>query len=296
MWSRSVSLDPIGSAGCYEGYLLLTVPLPWPGDISDLPGIARLVALGRARGIRVQAICSAERAGAAMLYRRTPTGTGFTRYERTEVRVERNDSSIEAAEALLSGEVKVQVLTSDEAPRDVLVCTHGRRDRCCGSMGTSLFMDLQARTDQSCWSGIRLWRTSHTGGHRFAPTVLILPEGTLWAFMDAPSVEAVLARDGNTRSLAPCYRGCTGLATPEAQVLERVALMDSGWQVFDSCRSSIVEGDGSHVLECSWANGDTAQWRGHIQSHQVGPLPPCGGKVADGNTWTTSWSVAVPSS
>ena len=48
---------------------------------------------------------------------------------------------------------------------DVLVCTHGTRDTCCGSLGTRLWRDLDA-------GGATVRRTSHTGGHRFAPTAV----------------------------------------------------------------------------------------------------------------------------
>ena len=48
----------------------------------------------------------------------------------------------------------------------LLVCTHGGRDRCCGSDGTRLFQALFPPP------GVRVWRTSHTAGHRFAPTAI----------------------------------------------------------------------------------------------------------------------------
>ena len=53
-----------------------------------------------------------------------------------------------------------------------LVCAHGRRDACCARLGLPLFDALQASLPPE-----RLWQSSHLGGHRFAPNVLVLPAG-----------------------------------------------------------------------------------------------------------------------
>ena len=66
--------------------------------------------------------------------------------------------------------------TSGERADDVLVCGHGSRDRCCGSR------DALALTALAQGHPVR--RTSHLGGHRFAPTALLLPEGTAWGSLD----------------------------------------------------------------------------------------------------------------
>lgn len=53
----------------------------------------------------------------------------------------------------------------------VLVCTHGRRDRCCGRAGLPVYERLcQA-------AGMPIWQVSHVGGHRFAANVIALPHG-----------------------------------------------------------------------------------------------------------------------
>ncbi len=53
----------------------------------------------------------------------------------------------------------------------VLICTHGRRDRCCAKFGMPIYNALQAEL------GDAVWQTTHLGGHRFAPTLLTLPDG-----------------------------------------------------------------------------------------------------------------------
>ena len=53
----------------------------------------------------------------------------------------------------------------------LLVCTHGARDRCCALLGMPLYRALAAEIPG------RVWRSSHQGGHRYAPTVIVLPWG-----------------------------------------------------------------------------------------------------------------------
>ena len=55
-WARSQDLSPIGSAGHYQGYLLVEVPLPWPADISEIAELAGVAELALRAGLRLQAI------------------------------------------------------------------------------------------------------------------------------------------------------------------------------------------------------------------------------------------------
>jgi hypothetical protein len=61
---------------------------------------------------------------------------------------------------------------SDEAV--LLVCTNGRRDVCCAVEGRPLAGALAAVNPG------RVWETTHTGGHRFSPTAVLLPTGYLY--------------------------------------------------------------------------------------------------------------------
>ena len=53
----------------------------------------------------------------------------------------------------------------------LMVCTNGRRDRCCSELGRPVTAALAARWPEATWE------TTHLGGHRFAGTLLALPSG-----------------------------------------------------------------------------------------------------------------------
>lgn len=66
-----------------------------------------------------------------------------------------------------------------------LVCAHGRRDACCAAHGRPVASALAA-------AGHDVWETTHTGGHRFAATAVLLPDGLALGRLDtvAPSTLA----------------------------------------------------------------------------------------------------------
>jgi len=111
--------------------------------------------------------------------------------------------------------------------RELLVCTHGNRDICCGKFGFPAFHTLR-QLAASMLTPFRVWRTSHFGGHRFAPTALDLPDGRCWGHLEAEVLENLARRSGRVFPLRPFYRGWSGLSVYE-QVAEREIFMRQGW-------------------------------------------------------------------
>ncbi|MEV6391746.1 sucrase ferredoxin [Nocardia xishanensis] len=70
----------------------------------------------------------------------------------------------------------------------VLVCAHGKRDQCCALLGRPIAAALSAAHPG------QVWECSHTGGHRFAPAMVLLPSGLTYGRVDAAAAtEAVAA-------------------------------------------------------------------------------------------------------
>lgn len=86
-----------------------------------------------------------------------------------------------------------EVLTLLEETRDVvlLVCTNAKRDQCCAVRGRPVAAHAAAARPA------RVWECSHTGGHRFAPTGVLLPSGQTYARLTEQS--AVEAYDAERR-------------------------------------------------------------------------------------------------
>jgi len=195
--------------------------------------------------------------------------TDGARFERFELLVDPSEV-VDAALAVLGEPARTDGTT------DVLVCSHGRRDRCCGSLGTSLAQELIS-DPRPLGEQVRVWRTSHTGGHRFAATAIVLPHGTAWAFCDAELLERVAQREGPIESLLWRYRGCSGLSSPAVQVLERAVLNEMGWPLFDmSRRGNELGQDRVEFVVDDVVRGHSVVWEATVRVAREVLIPDCG--------------------
>jgi hypothetical protein len=89
----------------------------------------------------------------------------------------------------------------------ILVCTNGKRDRCCAVLGRSLALDL---VETAAAANGELWEADHLGGHRFAPTAVILPTGYVYGRLDAETALAALGGAAHGQVVIQRARGrCT---------------------------------------------------------------------------------------
>ena len=104
----------------------------------------------------------------------------------------------------------------------VVVCTHGKRDRCCAKYGRPLYEELRAEAEPE-W----VWQSTHVGGDRFAGNVVFLPEGLYFGRVGRHEVWPVLDEYLAGRIELPHYRGrsCYGFA---AQAAERHVREETG--------------------------------------------------------------------
>lgn len=133
-------------------------------------------------------------------------------------------------------------------------------------------------------------RTSHLGGHRFAPTALILPEGTLWGYLDAKTLTAIVDRTMPVEQAFDHYRGCTGLSSPEIQVADAGALLLHGWRWLDEPREGEVvsrSGDTSVVILRSTGRA----YRAVVAIHRHVPSPKCGLPVAENSPMSAEYKL-----
>ena len=118
-------------------------------------------------------------------------------------------------------ELDLESMASEPFEPTVLVCVHGRRDRCCAQHGSAMYRALQSRIGN-------LWQTSHLGGHRFAACVLTLPDGLMYGRMRPEHADGFVAslHTGDLGDL-DLFRGRTGYDRP-AQAAEIFVSLDTG--------------------------------------------------------------------
>jgi hypothetical protein len=99
--------------------------------------------------------------------------------------------------------------TDPDAPI-LAVCTNSSRDACCGIDGRALVASLSDSPG--------VWECSHLGGHRFAPTALLVSHGLVYGRLDVDAARTLLD-EGPGLSTAGFLRGRSALPPP-AQAAE----------------------------------------------------------------------------
>ena len=76
VWAVEQAVDPIGSAGCVRGLLVVPWSLPWPADVGELEALSGVQARLDGLGIRIQATVpeGEDSPGRLRLYRPHPDG------------------------------------------------------------------------------------------------------------------------------------------------------------------------------------------------------------------------------
>ncbi|MET7431733.1 MULTISPECIES: sucrase ferredoxin [Streptomyces] len=154
-----------------------------------------------------------------------------------------------------------------------LVCTNGKRDRCCALLGRPLATELVA-------SGVRgVWEVTHLGGHRFAPTVLVLPYGYAYGRAEAHTVKEALHGVQEGRVVVEGCRGCSAWERP-GQAAE-LAVRSAAGEYRAGVLSVVRTDDTAPGWEVTVRHADGRRWR--VTVARGTSLPPrpesCGAEV-----------------
>lgn len=165
----------------------------------------------------------------------------------------------------------------------VAVCTHGRRDACCAQWGRPLVTAL------AVLGGDAVWETSHTGGHRFAPSVLAFPSGAVHGFVDG--VDDFWAAVGTGRLDLSTYRGNARWERPEqaaeVAVRRRYGLVRPD-DIAGVTRTPTDSADGDHATVHVTRRTTSADVIEEIvlrRRHLPDAPVSCGGDPAPRGTW-----------
>lgn len=193
----------------------------------------------------------------------------------------------------------------------LFVCTNGKRDLCCAIKGRDLLRELI--TDASATDVLEYtYEVSHLGGHRFAPTALLLPHGAVFGRLTQQSAVKVLRRAREGHLHTEHYRGRSTWRPWEqaAEIAVRNSEHITNSHHIDVLRV-VVDGLGrEHVVPTRTGPGgltpeqavlevrhrDGRAWRVQVHSEAIAERPESCSKVpVAGHTWrahisaTSSW-------
>ena len=237
--SRNVGEDPIGNGETFPVYILIECPPPWtrnafnskliPTNLKILQQETESTDSSIAFLLIYNEHLQQKNSTRVIIYHHNSiVSKGYGKYEFTVSNI--NDVAPILRNYLLNN--KLDIDYSELPTRDILVCTHGSRDQCCAKYGNPFYRQAKQIVHNLSLNDVRIWQSSHFGGHRFAPTAIDFPQGRYYARLDADSFTAILTRTGNIELIKPIYRGW-GILPTATQVLEREMMLMYGWEWFD---------------------------------------------------------------
>ena len=130
--------------------------------------------------------------------------------------------------------------SDEDADPMVLVCTHATRDACCAVRGRPIAATLAKALPEE------VWECTHLGGHRFAGTLLSLPDGACFGQLDPDNALAAVMGHRAGRTDARFLRGTTRWDPPVQAALAAV-LAEHGPADLDDLAPGAADTDGDHT-------------------------------------------------
>ncbi|MCK7661024.1 sucrase ferredoxin [Corynebacterium antarcticum] len=218
----------------------------------------------------------------------------------------------------LSGPGRNTVLGMRPVPHPlVLVCTHGKRDLCCAVKGRPMASAMRAAASSmeallrggstgACSvdgagsaSGVDeppdvVWESSHTGGHRFAPSMILLPWGYSYGRISTDQGMAMLSTLARGELPLPGLRGrgCYDGPGQAAEVHVAAELSAGGCPVAPG--ELAVSGDGGATADTvrrTVTRPGGGRWAVELRHRYLPPvLKSCGKEPAAADTWEVTGS------
>ena len=256
-----------GTATISERFVLVELPNPWPKPIAAHPVFASLespkkrLSENGARVLGIGGQSTTPDRHRVITYVKTLTGG----YEGVSTEVSADELFITVLDA-----VDGAVVGEPVDGTDLLICTQGSHDRCCGRLGTLLYVDVHDRYGDD----VRVWRTTHTGGHRFAPTGITLPTGLNWAALDVVLLDTIIEQRSELADVAQHIRGRSAMLNRATQIADVAMMREFGWAWLDRAVSfeSTADDAGLNVMV---SHGD-ASATVRLRSGPPFPVPKCG--------------------
>lgn len=253
--SLAAGEEAFGTASGGEVWMLVEYPLAWGTkalEMSALPDVVKahlsslLKAIPRSRLLLIKQQSRARKSSFSFFVVRTTEGApSVARFELAQYeQLLRFDAATIVGAALVPG-------ADLSAGPLFLVCTHGRRDKCCAKFGYPLFKSLKKH------AGASVWQSSHVGGDRFAANLVCFPHGLFYARVTEEAGRRILGEYEGGRLVLENYRGraCYPYAVQAAEFFVR---RESGLSGVDDLRLRGMTREGERVRRVRFETADGA--------------------------------------
>jgi len=268
-FAKTIALRPAGTGLFLQRVILVSVPLPWPKPALKHELLVRAADATRGAELPTR-LFAAEPAGSDVyveVYERHGAHCKSYRWTPVSPSPAALGSLVEKIVATSHGELESvdgATVLSSTTPT-FLICTQGSHDSCCGTSGVALANELEANN-----LGWIIRRVSHTGGHRFSPTMLAFPEGRMWAFVDRALADRVATGTTTSQDHLTHGRGWWGAKVGPMQAAEIAVRAASTNGSFEAPEIGVVEGQDESTNTFAIQN-DSGSW--HVGVHVARQVP-----------------------
>ncbi|MBW4435299.1 MAG: sucrase ferredoxin [Pelatocladus maniniholoensis HA4357-MV3] len=238
--SRIAGEDIIGSVANHQTYVLIECPTPWASEAFHsrwVPeNLRTLVEESKRAKLPVKFLLVANNLshnsdGTTLLIYQQKEGL-INGLSKQEYKLENIQQAAIVIKKYLLGKKSGSYELNTNSTRDILICTHGSHDKCCSRYGNPFHFHATSAVADLNLNNVRIWKSSHFGGHRFAPTCIDLPEARYYGNLNQDLFKSILTRTGDIKSWQKVYRGW-GILPSSIQVVERELMFRYGWDWFN---------------------------------------------------------------
>jgi hypothetical protein len=146
----------------------------------------------------------------------------------------------------------------------LVVCTHGKRDRCCAMNGRPLYDALRRELEPE-W----VWQSTHVGGDRFAGNVVVLPQALYYGRMEKDDVLGLLEAHAAGRVDLDHYRGRAAY-TFQVQAAEHAIREEEGLDGIDDLAFVLCAREAENAWRVRFRGPDGAQREVDVVAEEAG--------------------------
>jgi hypothetical protein len=203
--SKEAAETTFGTASTGDAWLLLEYARPWASKAfrdSALPDAVKVYVSGllksvpRSRVLLIKQTRKVKGPLTLFVVRSRESSSSILKYEFAEYE---QLLDLDLASALAGG--SPPGTTPWEEPL-FLVCTHGKRDKCCAKFGIPIYKTIQTQAGESS-----VWQCSHVGGDRFAANVICFPDGIFYGHVTEETAKLIVKEYDERRIVLTNFRG-----------------------------------------------------------------------------------------
>lgn len=157
----------------------------------------------------------------------------------------------------------------------LLICTHSKRDVCCALKGRPLAAAVEPQ-----FGPLHVWEASHTKGHRFAPSMLLMPWNYSFGQLNEEETMQLFQSALDNKLFLPGNRG-RGTFDARGQVAEIAVAEVFGGAIAPASLQVDVEEDSVLVT-----HPEGRSWNVELERIEVeGVVSSCGDQPKTGKAW-----------